>query len=609
MSGTQLNSTQTIYQTDIDGYSWPVTIAGDGTIITLGEDITLTSADKYFIFTDNNQSIRGGKIVTIDGALNYPGFVKNANTLTGCLIQDINIAAINGSTLNVGAGWVVGSDSFISVTNCTSDGLISKLYSGGISGRYCYGNITNCKTTGNISGSMSGGIIGECYIGYTVSFCVTTGLIGSTSWSGGIVAINSGTISNCISYGDINKTIQQYTGGIVGNINTGIIQFCHSYGNISASGTTYGAAGGILGYDNTNGTIRNCSSHGTIINTNTTTDNRGCGVGGILGSEGSNSNTLGTISNCYSFGAVTNPALTYSTAGPIIGFIKTSDTSTNCYGANGTWSDSTANSNLTGITDNSIWVSPGTNLPYLLMSFNQYSYDPNTKTISSVQTDTSQLLSSTEYTYSIISESVDSITINAATSRLTFTNVPIGVYTIHVLSSKSQSIYNIATYTFTSFVLICFLKGTNILTNKGEVRIENLKEHQTIRTNDGRDVEILEIKKTVSKKQDLIDMNNEPILIQKDFFQANIPNQDLYLSKFHCVKIPNTPKGKCWFKVGQLISFLKSEPLENITDEQVTYYNLLLPDYYNDIIIANGVECDSLHFTNQDITLQNMCFI
>ncbi len=98
----------------------------------------------------------------------------------------------------------------------------------------------------------------------------------------GLFGYSSGTIKNLTVSGSV--TGDAYTGGIVGS-NHGVISDCIS--NCAVSGSTdKDYIGGITGYNDYSGSIKNCYNTGTVSSTNTY-------IGGIAGSSD------GSIENCY----------------------------------------------------------------------------------------------------------------------------------------------------------------------------------------------------------------------------------------------------------------------------------------------------------------------
>ncbi len=343
------------------------------------------------------------------------------------------------------------------ITNCYSTGNITGSQASGIIGSFAAQNgncnVSYCYSTGEISGNSSGGICstgagflnGNC----NISNCYSTGEISGSS-SGGICGYYTGnnngicTITNCFSIGEISGL---YTGGICGEYTGGengscIITNSYSLGNISGNST-----GGISGrytaaLDSSSCIITNCYSLGNIIGTNS---------GGICGEYAGGDPFYGPpvygsciVSNCYSFGS-------FSSSNGIFGANKqVTATETNTYSANGSWSTTNALLNLTGFPtySSSTQVIQGTtwtdynistvNTPWVLSSFNDELYNPNSKNIkkikiynttSSEQNGTNNLIISVNN-----SSSYSNISINPISGVITYTKKPIGLYETLVIN-------------------------------------------------------------------------------------------------------------------------------------------------------------------------------
>lgn len=119
--------------------------------------------------------------------------------------------------------------------------------------------------------------------------------------TGGIVAINSGTIDNCTVNGNINAT-DGTVGGIVGELSNGKITNSYSFVNISGDAVL---VGGIIGTA-TSSSIQNCGFYGKLFDLNANT------ISGIVGnSDGTN------IKRCCNNSEIDN--IYYSGYGGIIG--------------------------------------------------------------------------------------------------------------------------------------------------------------------------------------------------------------------------------------------------------------------------------------------------
>ena len=143
--------------------------------------------------------------------------------------------------------------------------------------------------------TSNGGIIENCINEVKIQLI-------SANEVGGIVGeIQNGKIINCKNLA--NLSIEEKTGTVAGIARRGAtseINFCRNEGNI-----TGGAAGGIVGWNDTEGIIKNSCNIGTI----TGADN----AGGIAVSQ----NSIGRIMACYNTGNV----ISDKRAGGICGYI------------------------------------------------------------------------------------------------------------------------------------------------------------------------------------------------------------------------------------------------------------------------------------------------
>jgi hypothetical protein len=313
IAGSTISSSVTLTQTVLNGYTWPVTInagsSGSPLIVTLGEDVTLSNSQNYFIINGNYVTFEGNnKSITISGISFYTGLIKNGfyelvrtfdenynmtqtinstNGFNNLTIQNLGVLAVN-SDVAAGQGWI-GQASFALnasnnlIINCYSNGPLRQS-SGGILGERSYGTVKKCYSTGAHIGGYAGGIFGS---------------------------EGHGTAENCFSTAP-------------------------TFGN---------RGGGIFGGDCSNASATNCYSTGTISENS----------GGIFGGFTSSC----TATNCYSTGAIGN------NAGGIFGGNSSSVTATNCYIANNAWVNNDANTALTG-EDGTVW---NTNTsPYTLIA-------------------------------------------------------------------------------------------------------------------------------------------------------------------------------------------------------------------------------------------------
>lgn len=417
-------------------------------------NMIFTEVSHYFILYSSGiqigattlDSLGSKQYILIDGVVNYPGLLQNgligSSGNSHIYIYNLNISSNGVATLDSGGGW------------------IGQAYFGkGASNNY----IVNCSSSAPIR-SYGGGIVGQ--------------LAGSESGA-------QLTLRGCSSYGDIETN----GGGIVGyaaGYNGGSVtcEKCWSKGAINAQDSG-GIFGSYAGNNNGSALALQCYSTGLIVND----------AGGIFGGYAADSTGEAYAQKCYSTGAIqgngggifsryaaessgtTNANNCYSsgtvaTSGyGIYGVNQRSGaTSTNCYVANGNWSDSSANTALIGVPSGSplgtVWVKLADNSPYelngmgytpystevinssseLIQNYNQ-TIEPGQSSVESLQADASgnafillEISGGDPGSYNTISMSVQTGAISTSTTT------SVGTYTITLRSTGS---YNITTFTLT----------------------------------------------------------------------------------------------------------------------------------------------------------------
>jgi hypothetical protein len=456
----------------------------------------------YFIIGSNKINIDGqSHIVTVIDIINYPGLILNENSYTNILIKNIGIISSGSTTLQNFQGWLCQknfgpgiSNGTITVTNCYSNGIISS-YGGGIFGLsaipYSSGGsiiVSKCYSSGRI-GQFAGGIFGETLgqsssnIIITVTNCYSSGLI--DVYGGGIFGRYMGfsmkgqiITTNCYSTGSIGSKgggIFAYLAGGFAVASTIIsAENCYSTGSIETSGG--GIYGDSVGYSTTpisNVTItaKNCYSTGTI----------GTNGGGIYGDNTirtSISNITIIAENCYTIGTI-------STIGNgIYGSNNDIGITTNCLASgNNTWNSSNATLYL---IPNTAWVT-GTITPWLLSSYNAELYNPSTiNTYGSGSSNAGLFLPGYTYKFSNTTIIPLNTTINSSTGVVSFTNLSVGTYNIGIsvykLSNNNYITYNSNNLIINSISYPCFKIGSKILTDKGYIAIEYLRNGDLIKT-------------------------------------------------------------------------------------------------------------------------------
>ncbi len=243
-----------------------------------------------------------------DDNLSYSGtFHGNDKTISGLYFNNSNVSCV-GLFSRVGYGGKIENVGVIdSYTSCSS-------YVGGVVGDN-EGTVTNCYNKGTVSGSTCvGGVVGSG--NGTVTNCYNEGMVSGTGEKvGGVVGdIRIGTVTNCYNKGNISGS--SYVGGVVGYSKYTVTN-CYNEGVVSGTG---GKVGGVVGSNNgmvgSNGvTVTNCYNKGTVSGSSS--------VGGVVGEN------YGTMTNCYNKGAVSGN----SSVGGVVGY--SINTMKNCYNEGG----------------------------------------------------------------------------------------------------------------------------------------------------------------------------------------------------------------------------------------------------------------------------------
>lgn len=257
----------------------------------------------------------------ITGGIIGRGYHYETSTLTNCR----NVGAIRQIDTNTAnddlAGGIVGFGRHITITNGENEAsLVGAGYTGGIGGYIESSSLLECINRGGIEGrNFTGGISGATDGVSTVN-CTNFGTIHTLADAGGIVGDNrnNAPITNSHNHGPINATYR--VGGIAGSNGGGSpINGCINFADITSSNDP--CIGGIAG--SSASWVVDCKNLGKLTGRNN--DNQGENtIGGIVGYQNNN----GTISRCYngnklSFLADGNEGATaFSKLGGIVGMIQ-----------------------------------------------------------------------------------------------------------------------------------------------------------------------------------------------------------------------------------------------------------------------------------------------
>ncbi|MFV2034408.1 MAG: Hint domain-containing protein [Halocynthiibacter sp.] len=154
-------------------------------------------------------------------------------------------------------------------------------------------------------------------------------------------------------------------------------------------------------------------------------------------------------------------------------------------------------------------------------------------------------------------------------------------------------------------IIICFSKGSMILTDKGEVPIENLKAGDMILT---RDCGLQPICWVGSRQLDSIDLalnpNLFPIRISKGALGPNIPTRDLWVSPQHRINLGGAAS-QLLFGIDDVLVAAKhlingTTIISDTSVSEVTYFHILFDRHQ--IMYSGGCQSESLHSGEMAIT-------
>ena len=256
---------------DLGGHDWTSCMIGDTSVNGTGYSGTFDGAGHTIRGFSLTKSIKGS---SGSGTWGFIGFADKATiknfTLEGTLTADF--AACTATTRGIYFGLIANAK------GCTISGVTSNV---------------NINVINDENSYMTG------YMG---------GIVGSAGASGKDTKTST-LIEDCVNNGTISAGTE--AAGIVCSANLYVtIRNCMNTGNITASGTTSGDAGGIVGF-NEGGLVDGCVNHGSIKGTSDVG-----GIAGKMATEYTNPDSVeSTIQNCYNTGSVYSQSIGKNTNG------------------------------------------------------------------------------------------------------------------------------------------------------------------------------------------------------------------------------------------------------------------------------------------------------
>ena len=239
------------------------------------------------LVTVNKTLARSGNTMTLDGAANQFNLEVNAYVggIVGYNDAETHLTihnATNGSQKNAAS---VGSLKMRGETGTLGSGVSLQ----GYNASFNYNDYAGSK---DARGSMAGGIIGCVTQKTTLEGCTNYGIVSHKSAAGGIAGWNDGSINNCHTYATLGTQQDGYAylGGIVG-INSGTVTNSAPAASITVRGRYI--IGGVAGLNLTNASITYNTSNNNIIPVTVQANECAGGVAGVnCGSIALGSTTL-----------------------------------------------------------------------------------------------------------------------------------------------------------------------------------------------------------------------------------------------------------------------------------------------------------------------------
>lgn len=272
--------------------------------VTLADDISLAKPAQGVASGFEANWIPIGTYKDFDARYYFQGtFDGGGRTITGMMISSTSEYSVGlfgylyeATVQNL----TMAKSNNINLTTTSKDDI----YIGSIAGQMAKGKIINCHNQCQLKCSDKkvgiGGIVGATSNNSVLSACSNSGAVTiekGHGHGGGIVAYNnSSTIVSCFNTGEIKVNASDgaaYAGGIVGySMGSNSISHCYSTGDIIAKSPRTAYSGGIAGA--TGSTIGSCFATGTV--SAESTDYNLAAAGGIMGFSNSNGNIQ--INNC-----------------------------------------------------------------------------------------------------------------------------------------------------------------------------------------------------------------------------------------------------------------------------------------------------------------------
>jgi hypothetical protein len=130
----------------------------------------------------------------------------------------------------------------------------------------------------------------------------------------------------------------------------------------------------------------------------------------------------------------------------------------------------------------------------------------------------------------------------------------------------------------------CLTGNCAILTPSGTKNVADLKTGDTVKTKDGRSVNII-----VKSSKLVVDNKTAPYKVIKGTLYTDVPANDLFLSPLHGIKLTNN----LWMNPITASKIKPGSVQQYGVGTEITYYFIETPDHFNDHLVCNGTVVES----------------
>jgi len=199
---------------------------------------------------------------------------------------------------------------------------------------------------------------------------------------------------------------------------------------------------------------------------------------------------------------------------------------------------------------------------------------------------------------------INNVTNNSVSVRITETN-----YHLKKRGEHGHHAYeDVGVAIFKKGLILCFGRGTEILTPKGAKAIETLQADDLVLSRNAREqgefvpTRIVKVLRKKISQQDLVaNPKLFPVKIKAGALGQELPYQDLTVSRQHRMIVSSKITNRMFQRKDVFVAAIRLTELPGIFEDtavkEVEYYHLILEEHR--VVIANGAPSESFHFGNE----------